>query len=227
MPHAEAHVPAPVGVPGPYPTDHSYSDRETKALYIARKYAPILEGSVLDVGCDARRLRELVASPERYVGVDMGDHADVVLDLDKDNLPFADRSFDCVVCTDVLEHLERCHEVFDELCRVSRSRVIVSLPNPLQSLVQSLFEGHAGRLKYYGLPAQRPRDRHRWFFGFEEAAEFLRARGAQNSMRIEQLDAERVASWYWHVGKEARDAMASLNVRAGTCWCVLRRAEHA
>ncbi len=212
-------------VDGPYPAPGAYTDRETKAAYVAAKYAALLGHGrrVLDVGCDTGRLRSLVGDPQRYVGVDVSPGADVVVDLDCEDLPFEDARFDTVVCTDVLEHLERCHAVFDELCRVSRDAVIVSLPNPLLNLVQSLYDGKAGRLKYYGLPLDAPKDRHRWFFGFEEAAEFLTVRGRRSGMRVEQLDAEPAASYYWRVGKDQRDALESLNVRAGTCWCVLRR----
>lgn len=200
-----------------------YTDRASKARYIAAKYAGLLGGSVLDVGCDSAPLRALVAQPGLYKGVDIDPGADVVLNLDRDDLPFSDRSFRTVVCTDVLEHLERCHAVFDELCRVASECVVVSLPNPLATLVQSLHDGGFGKIKYYGLPVDPPSDRHRWFFGFEEAAEFLDQRGARRGFEIEQLDVEGSSSIYWRVGREQRDALDSANVRSGTMWCVLRR----
>jgi 2-polyprenyl-3-methyl-5-hydroxy-6-metoxy-1,4-benzoquinol methylase len=206
----------------PYRTEVRYTDRLSKASYIADKYAAILTGSVLDVGCDRAPLRSLVANPSRYAGVDIRPDADIVADLDKQDLPLADRSFDTVVCTDVLEHLERCHAVFDELCRVSRSRVIVSLPNPLRNLLMAISEGSGGRLKYYGLPVDPPRDRHRWFFGFEEAAEFLRERGGRAGFLIEQLDSEEGGCPSWR-GRGGDDLLGSRNVRAGTLWCVLAR----
>ena len=216
-------------VPGPYSTPYRYTDRATKAVYIWKKYSEALRGSVLDVGCDAAPLRHLVSRQDEYVGVDMRPDADIVLNLDHDTrpdgtiLPFADRSFDTVLCTDVLEHVDRCHRVFDELCRVSRDRVIVSLPNPLGNMIESLKKGTNGRMKYYGLPVEPPADRHRWFFGFEEAAEFMKGRGAKNQFAVEQLDIECTQDHYWYVGPACRDVLNSLNVRAGTSWCVLRR----
>lgn len=220
MPHATS---APDALR--YHTVFRYTDRATKARYIAQKYAPILTGSILDVGCDAAPLRALVPQPRLYTGVDIRPDADVVVNLDRENLPFEDRSFDTVLCTDVLEHLERCHAVFDELCRVSRDRVIVSLPNPLRNLIQALAGGSQGRLKYYGLPADPPADRHRWFFGYEEAAEFLRNRGARAGFRIEQLDAEEADTrpappWPGPAGRDMLDLSA---LRHGTLWCVLSR----
>lgn len=217
-------------VHGPYSTDYRYTDRPTKAVYISRKYAPILRGSVLDVGCDTAPLRHLVTRKDAYVGIDLREDADVCLNLDRDTrddgsiLPFPDRSFDTVLCTDVLEHLERCHKVFDELCRVSRDRVIVSLPNPLANMIESIHRDSGGRLKFYGLPVDPPADRHRWFFGFEEAAAFLKGRGQRNGFTIEQLDAEPVPCRYWYVEPDSRDVLEHSNIQAGTCWCVLRRA---
>lgn len=204
-----------------YDTTYRYVDRETKARYIALKYAGILGGSVLDVGCDRAPLRALVGNPARYTGVDVWDGADVVANLDAGPLPFGDRSYDTVVCTDVLEHLERCHEVADDLCRVASSHVIISLPNPVRCLLDALRDGGAGRLKHYGLPLQPPVDRHRWFFGAEEARAFVSDRAARNGFTVEQIDFESVGTLSWIVN--GRDVMDDPNVRLGTMWAVLRR----
>lgn len=201
-----------------------YTDRATKARYIANKYAPILTGSVLDVGCDAAPLRSLVADPGRYVGVDIREDADIIVNLDRDNLPLPDRSFDTVLCTDVLEHLERCHAVFDELCRVSRRHVIVSLPNPLRNLIQALASGRT-TIKYYGLPADPPPDRHRWFFSHDEAVNFLTRRAERNDFHIEQIDTEdsdTSPAPPWPT-RNCANLLHHPALRHGTLWCVLRR----
>lgn len=207
-----------------YATDFRYTNRQEKARYIGLKYAPILHGRVLDVGCDQRQLAMHLSPGAAYVGVDMNSAADVVLNLDRENLPFADRSFDTVLCCDVLEHLERCHAVFDELCRVSASRVIISLPNCVRNLVLGLFDGSRGRMKHYGLPSAPPADRHRWFFGYDEACAFARERGERNGYAIEQVDPEDVSCYYW-LGRDGKDVLDHQNITHGTMWCVLRRAE--
>jgi ubiquinone/menaquinone biosynthesis C-methylase UbiE len=43
-------------------------------------------------------------------------------------LPFEDNSFDTVVLGEILEHLENPGQAFAEACRVSRQRVILSVP---------------------------------------------------------------------------------------------------
>ncbi len=214
-----------------YRTDLTYTDRTSKATYIAAKYKAILGGSVLDVGCDQARLRTLVGEPSRYKGVDIAlppvTGADVAVNLDREDLPFAGGSFDTVICTDVLEHLERCHAVFDQLCAIAASRVIVSLPNPVRLFAQAIGLGTGGVLKYYGLPVDPPVDRHRWFFGAEDAKRFFTERGDRCGFDVEQMDAEEaeqpipsVTPW---MDRRGQDVLGKPNMMSGTVWCVLVR----
>ena len=43
-------------------------------------------------------------------------------------------------------------------------------------------------MKFYGLQKDRPEDRHRWFFGPEEAYNFIEYRARLAGFRIEQFD---------------------------------------
>ena len=45
------------------------------------------------------------------------------------NLPYADNSFDTVVCSEVLEHIEDHEKAMQELKRVARNFVVISVPN--------------------------------------------------------------------------------------------------
>lgn len=205
-----------------YATDFRYTDRTSKARYIALKYGPILHGDVLDVGCDQAPLRGLVADPTRYVGVDRAAPADFCVDLDRRRLPFEDGSFDTVICTDVLEHLERAHAVLDDLCRVSRDRVLVSLPNPFANFIAWIYTGRTAKFRFYGMPADEPDDRHRWFFGHEQAKRFLTERAARNGFEVEQMDAEVSPAPVWR-DERGENRLDHPDFRCGTLWCLLRR----
>lgn len=203
-----------------YHTEYRFTDRAGRCRYVAEKYAPLLGGSVLDVGCDQRSLRAHLPRPDLYTGVDIAPPADVVIDLDRQELPFSPGSFDAVVCTDVLEHLERIHAVFDALCRTARRSVIVSLPAPVNNLLSDIGRGTEAWKKYYGLPVDPPTDRHRWFFGFEDARRFIVERAGRIGWRVEQLDCEWDGCGNWK-SPEGRELLADPNLRKGALWCAL------
>jgi len=193
--------------------------------FLARLYEPYLTGSVLDVGCDRAAVRELVGR-ERYVGIDRSPEADVHHDLQRDGqLSFPDAAFDTVLCTDVLEHLDNLHQVFDELVRVTRRHLLVTLPNNWNAARQRLRRGH-GEIGLYGLPLDPPADRHRWFFSLVEAERFLRGQAERHRLEILDLRAlEKPRPFLVRAGRSliypARRRY--LNLYAHTLACALRR----
>ncbi len=176
-----------------YNTALSYSDREGKAKYVFDKYKSIFKGDILDVGADECHLKSYIDKDVSYIGVGMGGNPDMEVNLDKSPLPFDDNKFDCVMCMDVLEHLEQAHYMFDELCRTSKKYVLISLPNPYYDFVVTLTDGkkkNAGEFKFYGLPEDKPVDRHRWFFSSSDARNFIVTRAAKNNFNVLQIDTE-------------------------------------
>ena len=103
-----------------------FHGREDKIESLGRHFSSILVGRVLDVGCDAGHLHHLVRG--WWVGLDFAGAPTVRGNLD-DGLPFSSASFDTVIALDVLEHCDRIHFVFDELCRVCQKSLVVALPN--------------------------------------------------------------------------------------------------
>lgn len=163
-----------------------YTNREEKAKYTALKYGNFLKGSVLDVGCWNKDLKKYLDNDVEYVGVDVAGKPDVFVDLEKQKIPFPNNAFDCVVCTDVLEHLDNIHETFDELIRLSRKYIIISLPNCYSVNFLKIIKGEGG-LKFYGLPIEKPKDRHKWFFNYQEAEEFVTKRAEKNNTKIIEI----------------------------------------
>jgi len=201
------------------------ASRMDRARYVARRYAALLKGSVLDVGCGDAALRKLLPSC-RYTGIDLAGDADLRLDLDRvERLEFGDAAFDCVVCTDVLEHLENIHRVFRELIRVARRHVILSLPNNWANARRPIERG-AGAVGHYGLPAAPPPDRHRWFFSFEEALEFLRANERELAFKIAEVHAvEKPRPLAVRIARRLRypSQMRYLNRYANSLWALLEK----
>jgi SAM-dependent methyltransferase len=84
----------------------------------ARRHLGELHGRVLDVGCGPSPYRELLPPDARYVGVDYKRQPGVALIAAADALPFADGSFDGVMCTEMIEQSPRPWQLMAELARV-------------------------------------------------------------------------------------------------------------
>jgi len=178
-----------------------YTSRKNKPEWLLKVFGGLFLSSnkILDVGCDNAQLKIILPPHIIYTGIDAAGMPDILFDLDSGkNLPFENKSFDLVFCSEVLEHLESIHFIFDELCRVSGKYVLLSLPNAIAD-ISSYLHGNIysdtieknkkfGRyVKFYGLPLDKPFDRHRWFFSTEEAVEFVKYRTAKNNCKIEKI----------------------------------------
>jgi ubiquinone/menaquinone biosynthesis C-methylase UbiE len=115
---------------------------------VSELYAQVGPDSVLEVGCGegrlAQHLLERSPRPIRFIvsDLDLGaldEHLDPRLETCQasvDDLPFADATFDLVVCCEVLEHLQDPLAGLGEVARVARRAVIVSTPRePLWRLL--------------------------------------------------------------------------------------------
>ena len=103
-----------------------------------------IKGTVLDVGsefyhawfdeqCDiARRVHTTIA--------------------DVHELPYRDNEFDTVVCLETLEHVENPHAAVQELKRVAKKRIIISVPlEPWFSLPRYLLLLGWNKEHYWGI----------------------------------------------------------------------------
>ena len=203
----------------------AFLERADRARYIAGRFALYLRGTVLDVGCDEGILGTLLEGAT-YTGIDFGGRPDLEINLEEiDCLPFEDGEFDCIVCSDVLEHLDNLHFVFGELLRVARRHVIISLPNCWYSTRRPLARGH-GAIRHYGLPLERPVDRHKWFFNLGEAGAFLEGKARECGFTLAEMHAtekpKAAALRALRRGLYPRQA-AYLNRYGHTLWTVLAK----
>lgn len=165
-----------------------YSDRASKAEFVYNRYKSILKGNILDIGADELYLKEYLPKEVTYKGIGFGEHPELIkINLEKEPIPFPNNSFDCVLCLDVLEHLENIHEMFDNIANLSKKWILISLPNPLAALYESLSVKPYSKeqlVKFYGLPFEKPQDRHKWFFSLSEAQSFIKYKAKKNKLKV-------------------------------------------
>ena len=166
----------------------SRSCRATSALAKAQAVVDSFPGiwrqkTVVDVGSRSRELETALAGvAAHYTGVDIDPSAEIVADLG-DRLPFDDHFAQVVVALDVLEHTDDIHHSFAELCRVASEHVVVALPNVY--VIECRIAVMRGEwLSKYGLPIDKPDDRHRWFFSYDMARSWTAEQAARSGWRV-------------------------------------------
>jgi len=162
-----------------------------------------------------------------YTGIDVSGTPDVYVDLEKvDRLPFDEASFDCVVCADVLEHLDNLHLIFAELLRVTRRYAIISWPNSWAAARVPIQRGY-GSFKHHGLPLVKPKDRHKWFFCYTEARQFVlgQIKRNPNIRLVEERIVEKPKFFALRLMRRLRYPIPAhyLNRYAHTYWTVLEK----
>jgi SAM-dependent methyltransferase len=119
-----------------WPRVHAETDNSSACL---RRIAKDIVGrSVCDVGCGSgyliRYIRDHSPGAKRFVGVDIvtppvAENVNIeFFEGNAENLPFADRAFDTVVCTHVIEHILDYRKALAELRRITAKRLIVVVP---------------------------------------------------------------------------------------------------
>lgn len=106
-----------------------------------RKHMLSLSGRVLDVGCGDKPYGDWINASQvnDYVGLDVfdGDRVDVVVEPGK-KWPLKDASFDAILFTQVLEHLEDRDFVLSEMSRVLKKDGVVLVTVPFLFPVHGL-----------------------------------------------------------------------------------------
>lgn len=203
----------------------AFNTRISRTEYLVERFGEHLQGKLLDVGCNEAPLKKLMPGGD-YVGIDVGGTPDIQLDLEAvERLPFEDGEFDAVVCIDVLEHLDNLHAMFDELVRVTKTSLVVSLPNCWSGARQPLARG-TGAIGHYGLPLTRPVDRHKWFFSLAEAQAFLEDQPQRLPISLVELEAtERPRTMVKKLFRRMRhpEQIRYLNRYAHTLWGVFKK----
>lgn len=90
----------------------------------------MMEGSCLNVGCGSHIINGAT-------NIDEG----------LPNLPYPDDSFDTVICSDVIEHLDLPNAAIDDLFRVAKKKVIITVPAHMW--LYGKYDGMVGHKRRY------------------------------------------------------------------------------
>ena len=145
--------------------DYFYGDENRKNLYIQL----IGKGNkILEVGCRSGNLTQFYHEGNQVVGIDVDRNALIEfekrlnlkshwVDVDSEDLPFDQKSFDVVVFSEVMEHLRFPQKALAEISRVlmHQGRLIGSVPNAFRLrnrwkfLLGKPFESDPSHLRSY------------------------------------------------------------------------------
>ena len=141
----------------PTPNYNSRKERNIFFLKLLEKNFSKIK-TILNLGGGQKRY--LKESPYTVTEIDMSGDNDITLNLDEiKKIPLDNKSFDAVVALDVLEHLENFHLILDEMNRLSKKYIFISLPNSFGSFFDIIFNkekedkmNNGFYNKFYGLP---------------------------------------------------------------------------
>jgi 2-polyprenyl-3-methyl-5-hydroxy-6-metoxy-1,4-benzoquinol methylase len=110
--------------------------------------------NILDLGCEECYLFDKLDNNSFKVGIDFlyeplrNLKRYNLIQADAHNLPFKDKSFDIVVCSETLEHVLYPENVLSEISRVCNGLVIVTIPNDnLVIKLKTIFRPLIGKLE--------------------------------------------------------------------------------
>jgi SAM-dependent methyltransferase len=107
-----------------YPaTDPAYTVIRISGALIRKKASKYFSGKLIDIGCGKGLKRGLVGEfVDEYIGMDHEScpHGTGAIDLvgESQNIPIDDGTFDCILCTAVIEHLRYPQEALNEAYRI-------------------------------------------------------------------------------------------------------------
>ena len=142
-----------------------------------RRVDELVEGTgasrVLDVGCGEGFTIELLLRANGQMPIQGLDYdwpalleaktrqPEILFQMgDMRRLPYADASFDLVLCLEVLEHLAEPAPALEELHRVSSRHCLISVPNEPLFMISNFLRG-----KNLGAWGNDPEHLHRWTAG--------------------------------------------------------------
>ncbi|MDD2358075.1 MAG: methyltransferase domain-containing protein [Thiovulaceae bacterium] len=116
----------------------------------------VLKGRVLHFAPEVHLSDKIAAlRPEQYVKADLYSNDDDVEKIDITAIPYANNSFDFLICNHVLEHIEDIETALMEIYRVLRKGGMAILQTPYSNLLSNSFQdkninSDVLRMQFYG-----------------------------------------------------------------------------
>ncbi len=104
------------------------SKREFRKLFL--QHLSCFQGKILDIGCGGKPFRRFLAD-KQYIGVEVTPDRQPDVCAPAEHLPFCDKSFETVLCTEVLEHVPEPSHVLTECFRVMKSGAVLYITVPM------------------------------------------------------------------------------------------------
>lgn len=125
---------------------------------------------VLEVGSGDNWLKTQIKG---CISVNNEPPTDIIMDLEKVRLTskFKENSFDTVICTGVLEHLNNYQPVLDDMIKIARNFVIIALPNETNIVARLQFLLGNIRETEFGF---NPPNRHKWVLNYNLCKRFFK-----------------------------------------------------
>ena len=118
-------------------------------------------------------------------------------DWEREALPYVDNAFDTVVCLDTLEHIDNLHAATLDLLRVAKHHVVLSLPNCWRAMAKEVIAARSTSAGY-GLPPERPHDRHKWYFNTEDIEDYMYYTAARCGLDVVAVRYHIPRNQAWH-----------------------------
>ena len=136
-------------------TQYEYETHLDNMFLIFEKHLKTHDpNNLLDVGCGngdrtIRMANYFNIDMHNTYGVDYDDQNVIAckkkfnankIDLETDDIPYEDNTFDLVICNQVLEHLKNYRKVIDDLIRVTKKKgyIVIGIPN-LAHLINRIY----------------------------------------------------------------------------------------
>ena len=138
-------------------------------------------------------------------------------DVERERFPFENETFDCVVCSEVLEHLLHSpSHMLSEIRRVLRRGgvLVLSTPNAVRLEVRLKVLLGKELCHYRSFYASPPSDRHNKEYTLSEVRELL----SEHGFRVERIFCRNTTSWRAIRSSPSRRLLVGLLLAATHLW---------